>query len=99
MDVTGWKNNYTYGIRVGADNRGQYFIKGWSYVRVELDGEYHKFNLTKSFWAGCPEIRDSDRQHFIRDWLRNHKRIDWPENETPTAKLIPVEGRKFRLEP
>jgi hypothetical protein len=97
MVVTAWNNGEgQYGIRVGKENRDRYFDPSWQRIEVEVDGGVHTFKLTPGFWKGCPEFRDRGST-AIRDWLQKRNALDWPKGQPPRYRLIPIEGRRFRL--
>lgn len=101
MQVKAWRNGKagtatTYGLKVGHLNREEFFDHAWAGIEVELDGEFHDFELSRGFWHLCPEIRDK-RRPLIKDWLRRHRTLPWPKGEPPSAELIPLGGNRFRL--
>jgi hypothetical protein len=101
MDVSAWfggRGNGIYGIRVGVPNRARYFQPSWNPIQVEMDGQFHSFNITPGFWKKSPEFRDSG-QTKIRDWLRRYRTLDWVKGSPPRMSLIPLGEGKFRLVP
>ena len=97
MRASAWNDGKsTYGIRVGKPNRDKYFNSDWETIEVELDGRFHTFNLTPSFWRDCPEFRDRGRP-IIREWLRRHHSLRWPRGQPPRFELVPLGGGRFRL--
>jgi hypothetical protein len=97
MQASVWANgNGIYGIRVGLPNRDEHFDRSWTEIEVEVDGQFHRFPLTDSFWAHCPEVRDSGGV-VIREWLRRHRALDWPRGNPPRVELLPLGGNRFRL--
>ena len=97
MEVSGWSNGRgTYGIRVGFPNRAAFFDKSWSEIEVEIDGQFHRFQLRDSFWNRCPEFRDSGGT-VIRDWIQRHRALDWTNGQPPRCELVPLGGNRFRL--
>lgn len=97
MQASAWNNGgNTYGIRVGAANRDAHFERAWTEIEVEIDGQFHRFDLTPNFWTTCPEFRDSGGT-VIRDWLRRHHTTDWPSGDPPRFELLPLGGNRFRL--
>jgi hypothetical protein len=60
------------------------------------EGQPHRFQLSDSFWKGCPEFRDSGTT-VIREWLRRHYTLDWPKGEPPQVELVQLDGNRFRL--
>jgi hypothetical protein len=98
MEVSTWFGSKPYGVRIGAANRDRYFVRTWSEIEVELDGQIHTFLLTEGFWNKCPEFRDPGKS-AIKDWLQRHKTIERPRGHPPRMSLIPLGGNKFRLVP
>lgn len=94
MQVTAWANGGgMFGIRVGSRNRETHFSRSWIEVEVKLDGEFHRFAITESFWDKCPEFRGS----VVRHWLRRHGGINWPKGEPPRFELGQIGGNRFEL--
>lgn len=94
MRVKAWSNGGgTYGIRIGAKNRADFFNSSWTEVSLEIDGETHVAALTPGFWRACPEVRHP----AIRAWLGRHALLTWPRNHPPEAELVPVRRNVFRL--
>lgn len=99
MEVSAWSSGSgTYGVRVGAPNRGRYFKPTWGTIEVEIDGHMHQFALTQGFWKKCPEFRDSGST-AIRDWIQRHHQLDWPTGRPPQFQLLPIGGNRFSLVP
>jgi hypothetical protein len=97
MDVTAWSNGKgTFGIRVGAANRDNYFSRHVACIEVDIEGYFHTFKLTPGFWNKCPEFRDSGSS-VIQDWLRRHYTTDWPSGRPPRFHLHPLSATRFRL--
>jgi hypothetical protein len=87
-----WKGG-TFGLRIGKANVHQYFQRNWASIVVIIDGQTRVFNLSKTFWTNCPEIRSK----AIGDWLRKHGLDCWPKGNPPRVKLIPLRSNKFKL--
>lgn len=98
MEVSAWRNAYTFGIRVGARNRAAYFDPVWQEIEIELHGDLRRFALTPSFWHLCPEFRDSGTP-VIREWLRRHYGLPWQKGRPPRMRLDHISGNRFRLIP
>ena len=97
MKASAWsRGGGTFGIRVGIPNRNAHFDPGWSEIQVEIDGQIHRFAITKGFWNKCPEFRDSGST-VIQDWLQQHFTLDWPSGQPPRFQLVPLGDAKFRL--
>jgi hypothetical protein len=97
MEASAWSNGGgTYGIRVGFPNRNEFFDESWTEIDVEIDGQFHRFQLREGFWNKCPEFRDSGTT-VIRDWLRRHHKLNWPTGRPPRVQLVPLGGNRFRL--
>jgi len=94
MQVRGWSNGGgTYGLRVGARNRREFFRPEWEEIQIEIGGASHAVRITGGFWNECPEVWSP----AIRDWLRKHRTLEWPKGEPPTAELVPLGDNLFRL--
>ena len=97
MRVKAWSNGKgVYGIRVGAQNRAEFFNANWEEIEVEVEGVVRRFRLTGGFWRDCPEFRDRGAP-IIREWLRRHRTLNWPRRNPPEVELIPLVGNRFRL--
>jgi hypothetical protein len=96
MEVSTWFGSKTYGVRIGAANRDRYFVRTWSEIEVELDGQVHTFSLTNGFWHKCPEFRDRG-EPVIKKWLQRNRSLEWPRGHPPRMSLIPLGGNRFRL--
>jgi len=92
MLATAWRGG-TYGIRIGAEDRAQYFKREWVSVIVEIGDQAHTLNLSPSFWNRCPELRSV----VIERWLRAQGHLPWPKGEPPQFELTPLGGNRFRL--
>ena len=97
MQVSAWSNGGgTYGIRVGIRNRERFFPASWTRIEVEIEGRFYVFRLTAGFRNRCPEFRDRGTP-VVREWLRQHRTLDWPSGDPPRMELIPLEGNRFQL--
>lgn len=95
MRVTGWSNGSgVYGLRVGHANRDKFFDPNWRSIAVEIESEWYEIPISGGFWRHCPEIRAP----IIRDWLRQHLALEWPQRRPPVAELTPLVDNRFRLE-
>jgi hypothetical protein len=94
MEAKAWRGG-TYGIRVGRENAERYFSKKWPNIEVDIDGQFHSFRLSGTFWATCPEFRGA----VIRDWLTEQGLSPWPKGQPPEVELTPLGGNRFRLSP
>jgi hypothetical protein len=98
MRVSAWNGGKnTYGVRVGVPNREAHFDCSWTEIKVEIDGQFHRFRLTPGFWRKCPEFRDRGVP-IVREWLRRHFTFDWPDRQPPKFELVPIGGNRFHLE-
>jgi hypothetical protein len=100
MRVTAWRSgrfanpSITYGIRIGKEDREQYFQLRWTSITAEIEGgSTTELPLTRGFWRKCPEIRNP----VFREWFTAQGLIPWPDGSPPTFELEPVSGRHFRL--
>jgi hypothetical protein len=92
MQASAWNDGKnTYGIRVGKPNREKYFDPEWKKIEIEIDGHFHTFDLTPSFWRNCPEFRDSG-EPVIREWLQRNHSLEWPRYQPPKVELVPLAG-------
>lgn len=97
MEATGWSSGSgTFGIRVGMSNRDKHFLRSWTRIEVEIDGQVCEFKLTPGFWNKCPEFRDSGST-VIRDWLQRQHMTKWPSGRPPRFQLEPLGDGRFRL--
>lgn len=97
MKVKAWSNGRgTYGVRVGAKNREEYFKKQWSGIVVEVAGIPRNFRLTRGFWKDCPEFRDVGAR-----WLEAEFQLcgllPWHPYRPPSFTLIPTGEARFKL--
>jgi hypothetical protein len=92
MVATGWKGG-TYGVRVGRENAARYFNRCWTDIQVLINGRYHEFALTSTFWTSCPEFRGE----AIREWFLQEKIAPWPYRQTPKLIFAPLGGSRFSL--
>jgi len=99
MQASAWNDGKnTYGIRVGKSNRDRFFNPDWKVIEVEIDGHFHSFELTPSFWRKCPEFRDRG-EPVIREWLQRNRSLKWPLRQPPKLEFISLGNGKFRLLP
>jgi hypothetical protein len=98
MKVTVWASSEkkTLGIRVGKNNRDQFFSREWKEVFVDIDGTLHTFSLTNGFWNKCPEFRDRGKP-VIKEWLMTSNLIEWRKGSPPRLILETVGEGRFRL--
>ena len=95
MQVSAWSNGSgSYGFRIGVRNRDRYFSRDWDEIDLELGGEHYRVRITSGFWRACPEVRDS----AIKDWLREHRTLEWPRGQPPKIEMVPMGGNRFRVE-
>lgn len=92
MNATGWKGG-TYGVRVGSVNASKFFRRTWQTVELEIDGEFHVFELSPKFWGKCPEIRGA----AIGEWFMRRGLAPWPTRKPPQLTLEPLGDSRFRL--
>ena len=96
MKASAWSNgNGSYGLRVGAPSRTEFFRPEWIEVLLEIRGQDHRVEITPGFWHPCPELRSP----IIRDWLQEHRALDWPKGRPPTVELAPLGDNRFRVGP
>jgi hypothetical protein len=93
MTARGWTGTGTYGVSVGRANARQFFKREWTSVEIEVDNQFHSFQLSEAFWVTCPEFRGG----ALKDWLLRHKLAPWPRWKTPKLILTPLGGNRFRL--
>jgi hypothetical protein len=92
MLATGWKGG-TYGVWVGPENAARYFNRSWTHIHVLINGRYHEFALTSTFWTSCPEFRGA----AIREWFLQEKIAPWPYRQPPRLVLTSLGGGRFSL--
>jgi hypothetical protein len=92
MKATGWKGA-VYGIRVGRANAERFFDRNARTVHVEIDGQFHPFTLSGTFWTTCPELRGT----VIGRWLQRHGLAPWPPRQPPQVEVMPLGSHHFRL--
>jgi hypothetical protein len=92
MVATGWKGG-TYGVRVGRENAACHFNRSWTGIQVLINGRYHGFALTSTFWSTCPEFRGE----AIRQWFLQEKIAPWPYRQPPRLVLTPFGDGRFSL--
>lgn len=94
MQVSGWSNGAgTCGLRIGLQNRDQFFDSSWTSIEILIDKELVEVPVSAGFWNQCPEVRHPR----LREWLREHRTLEWPRGRPPKAELRPVADRRFRL--
>jgi hypothetical protein len=98
MIVSAWLggSGSTYGIRVGFNNRQEFFDRAWEWIEVEIDKNLYKFKLTPGFWHHCPEFRDAGTM-VIQEWLRRNYNIPWERGNPPKFSLEIIGNQRFRL--
>jgi len=99
VKVSTWFGSGNYGVRVGIENRTQYFNPSWISIIVDIDKQEHTFKLTNGFWNQCPEFRDNKKSPIIKNWLIKYKTLNWPKYQTPKMELLPLGGNMFKLLP
>ena len=92
MEAKAWRGG-TYGIRVGKQNAAKYFSKHWRNIEVDINGQFHSFKLSGTFWTTCPEFRGAP----IEDWLRHQGLLPWPRGRPPKVELVPLGGSRLHL--
>jgi hypothetical protein len=96
LRVTGWKSGReggVFGLRVGRQNAKQFFDKKWRFVELDFDNRRVQINVTRGFWAGCPELRDP----FVKVFLERNKLVPWPKGRPPRIELTPRGGNRFSV--
>jgi hypothetical protein len=94
FEATGWQGG-TLGLRFGSGH-GAYFVSpSWKAIQLELDGEFHIFDITSAFWRKCPEVRGEP----IKRWFHRHGLYPWPPWQTPKVTMVYLGGNKFRALP
>lgn len=94
MRVSAWNDGGNgYGINIDRLNRDRYFSRSWTGIKVEIDGQFHEFPLTVSFWRNCTEFRGKR----IGAWLQEKGLAPWPKGKPPQFELEPLGGNRFRL--
>ena len=78
------------GIRIGKRNRDKYFLREIQEIELEIEGEWCKAKLPKSFWKKCPEIR------VAKDKMGRNKLREWIEEKglLPPKLSIKYKGRR-----
>ena len=92
MEVRTWKGA-TYGVRVGNENARRFFDKSWANIEVKIDGEFHVFRLSPTFWTTCPEFRGGP----IPNWLKTNKLDKWLRGKPHRLTLKPLGQNRFWL--
>jgi hypothetical protein len=83
------------GLEVGASNARRYFSRDSSVIELELDHLQIQCGLSKDFWDGSAEIRDSR----LCAWLAQ-KNFNGKAGESPLPMaMIPSGKNSFRLQP
>ena len=83
MEVSAWRSDGTYGIRIGRPNVKRYFPSSVRTIKIKLDGKFYEFALSKTFWKTCPEIRGKQ----ICEWFRKRNLLQWPKGRPPHFNL------------
>ncbi len=81
MEATTWRAA-TFGVRVGKPNAERYFDRAWSTVEVRIDGEFHTFKLSDTFWTTCPEFRGGP----LPAWFAAHGLQEWPKRQPTNSR-------------
>ena|SRR5438270_9453786 len=92
MTASGWKGEL-YGVRVGKENAAKFFNRSWPSIEVEMDGEVHRFRLSKTFWTTCPEFRGV----ALKKWFFLHGLAPWQDRKPPKVVLMPLTENRFKL--
>lgn len=92
MEAKAWRGG-TCGIRVGRQNAEKYFRRTWRNIEVDINGRFHSFKLSGTFWTTCPEVRGT----VIEDWFKEQGLSPWPKGQPPNVELTPLGGNRFRL--
>lgn len=92
MQVVTWKGG-THGIRVGKENAQKFFDKSWASIQVKIDGTFHAFGLSPTFWTTCPEFRGGP----IPRWLKSKGLHKWPRGNPHRLILKPLDENRFEL--
>lgn len=100
MRARGWSNGKPsvtgagYGVAISTADRDQSFDKGWSEVRIDLDGrETIEVALTPSFWRTCTELR----HRRIGAWMMDRGLAPWTKGRPPEMILETIGKARFRL--
>lgn len=93
---SGRKNSSTgYGLCV-SKKYAQLFPKDWESIVVTICckgmSETLKFNLTKTFWTTCPDIKNSRTKY----WLELSGHINW-EGKKPEFQTSYLGENKFKV--
>ena len=92
MEAATWKGA-TYGVRVGKENARRFFDRSWASIEVRIDGTFHLFRLSSTFWTTCPEFRDGP----IPNWLKTNGLEKWPKGKPHRLTLKPLGENRFLL--
>ncbi len=87
-----WRGG-TFGIRVGKTNASKFFNKNCLVAQLDIDGTYFAFDLSKTFWTTCPEIRGAS----IGQWARRRGLHTWLYRHPPEVELTPLGENRFKL--
>ncbi len=103
MRVTAWNNGRHhssgagYGVKLRAQDRDEFFDRGWPEVILHLDGSEQSIivNIDKaSFWGTtCRELIHKE----IGRWLYRRELAPWPSRQPPQLMLDHLYGNHFRL--
>ena len=92
MQAVTWKGG-TYGVRVGKENARRFFDGSWISIQVKIDGTFHAFRLSPTFWTTCPEFRGGP----IPGWFRSKGLHEWPRGNPHHLILKPLGQNRFEL--
>ena len=101
FQATAWNNGQHhisgagYGLRVGAQNRDQFFHRSWNHVTLHLQGYDEPVNvtITPSFWRRCSELRSTD----IGRWLIQKRYAPWEKGNPPQFRITQKGGKVFEV--
>jgi hypothetical protein len=100
MKVTACKSGHfssslaTFGIRIGIENRQQYFRPEWKSIILEIsENSVIEPYLTPGFWRKSPDIRHP----AFRKWFAEQGLIPWHDGAPPDFELVPISENRFRL--
>ncbi len=100
MQVTTWNNGSFnesgagYGVRISSRDREIFFDDRWEHVTVLVDNSSVHFDLKKTFWSTCPELRSKKiGEYLIKNGLER-----WQKGNPHKLSLSLVEGNTFKLE-
>lgn len=92
MIATTWRAA-TYGVRVGRENAQRFFARGWTLIEVKIEGQFHVFSLSPTFWTKCPEFRGGP----LPGWFARHGLDTWPRGQPHRLVLTPLGENRFEL--